>query len=101
MSAVARIVSALSRTDDRNGQVRYSRAIASSPASPWAARYSASADPSPNQPGRPIRDWDQAKTHGMARRDESDDSRRGCPRAGGRDPMASRDSSSMGVAVRK
>ena len=67
MSALARLISALSSRLDRNGQSRASRAIASSPASPCAARYASSACPSPYQPGRLIRACDQANVHGIAR----------------------------------
>ena len=61
----------------------------------------------PYQPGRFVRDWDHANTHGMARNDSS----RGAPatpaapsappRAAGREPIVSADSSSIGVASRK
>ena len=102
MSALARLISALSRRLARNGQSRASRAIASSPASPCAARYASSAVPEPVpagqvdarlRPGERPRDRPQR----VDRRRAS--SRR--PRAAGREPSRRSDSSRIGVMSRK
>ena len=68
MSALARLISALSKRLDRNGQSRTSRAerVHARPRR-GRARYASSACPSPYQPGRLMRACDQAKVHGIAR----------------------------------
>ncbi len=53
--------------------------------------------PRPYQAGRNRRACDQEKTHGMARSDASETAPP--PRAAGREPIASPDSSPMGVAA--
>ena len=55
----------------------------------------------PNQPGRFVRDCDQAKTHGIARSAARSGAAAVPPRAAGRDPMLNAESSPMGVAERK
>ena len=81
-----------------------------SPARRARRACASSADPTPNQPGRSIRDCDQAKTHGIARRSAieaavSAGARPAWPpvrpRAAGRDPSRSVAISSIGVARRK
>ena len=101
MSALARLISALSSRLDRNGQSRASRAIASSPASPCAARYASSAVPRPYQPGRLIRACDQANVHGIARSESIVGATSRRPRAAGREPSRRSDSSRIGVTSRK
>src|SRR4051812_10857123 len=90
----------------RNGHDPYNPRSSFNPGAPRRARNAASADPNPYQPGRLVRDWDHAKTHGMARSDSSDGPEAPAvaellARAAGREPMASPLSSAMGVAARK
>ena len=102
MSALARLISALSKRLDRNGQSRTSRASRVQPrlAVRGPVRLEG-AGPSPYQPGRLIRACDQAKVHGIARSESIVGASSRRPRAAGRDPSRRSDSSRIGVTSRK